>query len=146
MMSGVSINKFKYLHMQAAELHAAMSSCTALKVGAVAVKNNRIICTGYNGTLPGTDNCCEDLVNIDGVLTTITKDSVIHAEDNLIRFANDNNIDLTNTDIYITHSPCENCAKLIHGAKFANVYYSRAYKRTTGIDYLLSKNIGVFAI
>ncbi len=113
---------------------AKLSYAKRLKVGAVAVKDRRIICVGFNGTPPGEDNCCEDEHNV-------TKPNVIHAEDNLIRFANSNNIHIKDCDIYITHSPCINCAKLIHDSGFAKVYFSEYYRSSDGLDFL--KSVGI---
>jgi len=113
---------------------AKLSYATRLKVGAVAVKDRRIICVGFNGTPPGEDNCCEDENNV-------TKPNVIHAEDNLIRFAEKHKINLEGCDIYITHSPCRNCADLIHRAGFAKVYFSEYYRTSDGPEFLNSVGI-----
>ena len=103
-------------------------------MGAVAVRDRRIVCCGFNGTSPGEDNCCEDE-------NGFTKTNVIHAEDNLIRFANRDKIDLSSCDIYITHSPCSGCATKLIEAKFRKVFYSEDYRSRDGI--LLLQDAGV---
>ena len=71
--------------MDTAERFSQLSSAVRLKVGAVVVKDNRIISIGYNGTPAGWDNCCEEVVQLsDDTVTTKTKDEVIHAEANAV--------------------------------------------------------------
>lgn len=92
------------------------------KVGAVLVKNNRIISTGYNGTLEGLDNICEDEEGN-------TKDSVVHAEENAIINAYKNGItDLSDCELYVTLSPCANCCKLIYMSGITKVFYRDNYR------------------
>lgn len=93
-----------------------------MQVGALLVKDNRIISTGYNGTLSGLDNECEDLFNT-------TYDYVVHAEANAIINAYKLGInDLEQCEIFITHSPCANCLKLIAQAGIRKVYFNKLYK------------------
>ncbi len=113
---------------------AKLSYATRLKVGSVAVRDRRIVCCGFNGTSPGEDNCCEDE-------NGFTKPNVIHSEDNLIRFANRDGIDLSSCDIYITHSPCVGCAAKLIEAKFRKVFYCEDYRSKDGI--LLLQGAGV---
>ena len=118
-----------------AEATAQLSYATKLKVGAVAVSNRRIICQGYNGTPSGLSNICE----IDGK----TLPSVLHAEENLILFAAKKGIKLEDTTLYITHAPCINCARMIYGAGFKDVYFKDFYKSDEGIAFLISVNINI---
>lgn len=115
-----------------------MSRAERLKVGAVAVKDRRVICIGYNGTPEGENNCCEFT---DDYGTLITKPNVIHAEDNLIRFAQRHGISLEGCTLYITHCPCPNCCKHIVRAKFSRVVFSYIYKDMTGLPTLLDEGI-----
>ena len=118
------------LFMRFANDVANMSSAKRLKVGAVAVRDRRVIAIGYNGTPPGEDNCCE-YVNSDGEL--VTKDSVIHAEANLIKFSGENGIDLKHCVLYITHSPCPLCAVKIYEAGFSEIVYGKQFRDTSAL-------------
>ena len=117
-----------------------MSTAIRLKLGAVAVKERRVIAIGYNGTPPGHDNSCEitdDFGNL------VTKPNVIHAEDNLIRFAKERNIDLCGCTLYVTHSPCPNCCDLIRSAGFKEVIYGKPYRIMSGLTALRESRIMV---
>lgn len=128
------MNKWDRYFTDVALRTAALSYAERLKVGAVAVRDRRIICVGYNGTPPGESNQCEDEFNR-------TLPSVIHAEDNLIRFAHSNEIDIVGCTLYITHSPCINCAQLILQEGFSEVVYINEYRSADGIEKLKSNNI-----
>ena len=130
--------------MDTAERFAQLSSATRLQVGAVVVKDNRIISIGYNGTPAGWDNLCEDIIQLsDDTVTTKTKDEVIHAEANAIsKLARSNDSGL-GSDMFISHAPCVHCAKLIYGAGISKVYYRNSYRDTDGIDFLTKCNIEV---
>ena len=128
--------------MDTAERFAQLSSAKRLKVGAVVVKDNRIISIGYNGTPAGWDNCCEKTV--DGNLTT--KEEVIHAEANAISKlarAGEAGIDST---MFCTHAPCIHCAKLIYGAGIREVYYRDSYRDDSGLEFLRKCSIDVCRI
>lgn len=125
-----------------AKLTASLSYCKKLQVGAIAVKDKRIICTGYNGTLPGHDNCCEEeIIGENGLVTLSTKDSVEHAERNLIGYAARKGIALEGAYLYITHAPCEPCARAIANSGFSRVFFTELYKTDAGL--LLLKNLGI---
>ena len=130
--------------MDTAERFAQLSSAKRLQVGAVVVKDNRIISIGYNGTPAGWSNDCEDIVQWpDDTVTTKTKDEVIHAEANAIsKLARSNDSGL-GSDMFISHAPCVHCAKLIYGAGISKVYYRQSYRDTDGIDFLTKCNIDV---
>jgi len=115
-----------------------MSRATRLQVGAVAVKDRRVICIGYNGTPEGEDNCCEFT---DDYGNLVTKPNVVHAEDNLIQFAQRHGISLEGCTLYITHCPCPNCCKRIVRAKFNRVVFSHVYQDMSGLYSLLDKGI-----
>ena len=137
--------------MDTAERFAELSSATRLKVGAVVVKDNRIISIGYNGMPAGWSNECEYRVSEYNEVTkswylteeTKTKDEVIHAEANaILKLARDGESG-NGADLFCTHAPCINCAKLIYGAGIKKVYYRESYRDTFGTDFLSKCNIEV---
>jgi len=103
--------------MDTAERFSQLSSAKRLQVGAVVVKDNRIISIGYNGMPSGWTNECEDIVqHSDDTVKLVTKDEVIHAEANaIIKLARDGERG-NGSSLFCTHAPCIHCAKLIHGA------------------------------
>ena len=116
-----------------AELTATMSKATKLKVGAVFARDNRPLCTGWNGQLENSlDDSCETL--IDGQL--VTKPTVIHAEMNALRYMARAGISTEGATLYITHAPCLNCAKHLAGIGLAGVIYRHDYKSSDGVNYL----------
>ena len=125
--------------MRVAEATAEQSYAEKLKVGAVAVNDGRIICTGYNGTPPGEDNRCEDRVpdfdNI-GSWKLQTRPDVEHAERNLIYFAARKGIRLEGASLFVTTSPCMECARAIFNAGIAEVHYKDLFNDTTGLEWL----------
>lgn len=131
--------------MDTAERFAQLSSAKRLQVGAVVVKDNRIISIGYNGMPSGWTNECEEIVEVheDGGVITKTKDEVIHAEANAIsKLARSGDSGL-GASMFVTHAPCVHCAKLIYGAGISKVYYRNSYRDTDGIDFLNKCNIEV---
>jgi dCMP deaminase len=130
--------------MDTAERFAQLSSAVRLKVGAVVVKDNRIISIGYNGMPSGWSNECENIIqHSDDTITTVTKDEVIHAEANaIIKLARDGESG-NGASLFCTHAPCIHCAKLIHGAGIKTVYYRESYRDTLGLDFLNKCNIEV---
>ena len=130
--------------MDTAERFAQLSSAVRLKVGAVVVKDNRIISIGYNGMPSGWTNECENIIqHSDDTVTTVTKDEVIHAEANaIIKLARDGESG-NGASLFCTHAPCIHCAKLIHGAGIKTVYYRESYRDTLGLDFLEHCNIEV---
>ena len=132
-----------YLDM--ADRFAELSYAQRLKVGAIVVKDNRVISIGYNGTPAGWENSCEEVVEVheDGGVVTKTKDEVIHAEANAIgKLARDGEAGLDST-MFCTHAPCINCAKLIYGAGIRSLYYRNSYRDEDGIEFLKKCNIDV---
>lgn len=117
----------RYLRM--ALIWAENSYCERRKVGAIVVKNKMIISDGYNGTPSGFENVCEDDNNV-------TKPYVLHAEANAItKLARSNNSSDGST-MYITASPCIECAKLIIQAGVKRVVYGENYRLRDGLDLL----------
>lgn len=132
-----------YLDM--AERFAQLSYANRLKVGALVVKEHRVISIGYNGTPEGWDNTCEEVVEIheDGGVVTKTKDEVIHAEANAIsKLARDGESG-KDAAMFLTHAPCIHCAKMVYGAGIKNVYYRNSYRDENGIDFLKKCNVTV---
>lgn len=126
--------------MDTAKRFSELSTATKLKVGAVVVKDHRIISIGYNGTPPGWDNNCEYTTD-DGKLTT--KDEVIHAEANAIAKLSRDGESGLGSSLFCTHAPCIHCAKIIQGAGVKKVYYNQSYKNEDGIDFLIKSGIEV---
>ena len=124
-------------YMDTAERFAQLSSAKRLKVGAVVVKDHRIISIGYNGTPSGWDNSCENVVQLsDDTVTTKTKDEVIHAEANAILKLAKSNEGGDGAVLFCTHAPCVECAKLIYGSGINKVYYRNQYRDSSGLDFL----------
>lgn len=129
--------KYISYFMDIAERTSQMSQARRLKVGGVAVKNRRIISSGWNGTPEGWDNACETEVN--GQL--ITKPEVLHAEQNIICQLASGTETGKGASLFLTHSPCTECAKLIFQIGFKDVYYKEEYRDPTSINML--KRFGV---
>ncbi|KGN86732.1 MULTISPECIES: dCMP deaminase family protein [unclassified Porphyromonas] len=117
----------RYLRM--AEIWAENSYCERRKVGALIVKDKRIISDGYNGTPAGFENICEDDEGL-------TKQYVLHAEANALTKVASSTNDCSGATIYITASPCIECAKLIIQSKIRRVVYSEEYRLRDGVNLL----------
>lgn len=131
--------RFNTFFMRVALLSAENSYANRAKVGAVLVKEGRIICNSWNGTPSGFPNSCEDL--IDGKL--VTKPEVVHAEANVITWAAKNGISTNGTDLYVTLSPCMSCAVLIIQAGIKRIYYAAEYRNKEAISFLKNHGIDV---
>lgn len=131
--------------MDTAKRFAQLSSAVRLQVGAVVVKDNRIISIGYNGMPSGWTNVCENYFGLDfnGNPTLVTKDEVIHAEANaILKLARDGESG-NGSSLFCTHAPCIHCAKLIHGAGISKVYYREDYRDDNGLTFLKACDIEV---
>lgn len=117
----------RYLRM--AGIWAENSYCQRRKVGAIIVKNQMIISDGYNGTPSGFENVCEDEQGV-------TKPYVLHAEANAITKVARSNNSSDGATLYVTSSPCVECAKLIIQAGIKRVVYNEQYRLTDGVDLL----------
>ena len=136
--------KYVDMYMDWAARCAQLSHAVRLQVGAVIVKDDSVISYGYNGMPAGWDNNCEDEIIDDTLIVTLkTKPEVLHAESNavakLARSANSG----SGADIFITHAPCLDCAKLIYQAGIRRVWFSTAYRDTAGINFLKKSGIEV---
>ena len=136
--------KYIDLYMDWASRTAELSHARRLHVGAVIVKDDTVISYGYNGMPAGWDNNCEDeIYQQDGTVGTKTKPEVLHAESNAIaKLARSHNSGL-GADIFITHAPCIECAKLIYQSGINSVYYRSQYRNDDGIKFLLRSGIDV---
>lgn len=137
--------KFVVAHMKAARVYAELSSAKRLQVGCVVVKDNTIIGIGYNGMPSGWDNVCEDVVEVheDGGVITKTKPEVLHAETNAIAKVARSTNSTDGADMFVTHAPCLDCAKLIHRAGVKNLYFGKHYRDERGINFLQQCGVGV---
>lgn len=124
----------RYLRM--ARIWAENSYCKRRQVGALVVKDKMIISDGYNGTPSGFENVCEDEDNV-------TKSYVLHAEANAITKLARSSNNSDGSTLYITDSPCIECAKLIIQAGIKRVVYANKYRLTEGIDLLERAHIEV---
>lgn len=159
-------DKHLQMYMRIAEAVAETSSATRLKVGAVAVKNNMVIGTGYNGLPSGVDGDCEEWVNLSEETCEVPHDVMIaqgyaynsrnfhysglqtrkevrHGEANLLLNLAKSTESSKGATIFCTHACCKFCAMDIVDSGVAKVYYRHPYRSTEGIDYLLANNVQV---
>ena len=127
----------RYIRM--ASIWAENSYCTRRQVGALIVKNQRIISDGYNGTPSGFENICEDENNV-------TKPYVLHAEANAITKIARSNNSSDGATLYVTASPCIECAKLIIQSGIKRVVYSEKYRLEDGLELLKRAGIEVLYV
>ena len=149
--------------MDVAKRFAQISSARRLQVGAIVVKDDRIISIGYNGMPAGWDNNCENKVyfnegdhwnkpsswvdtnypfeDSDGKYHLKSKPEVLHAERNALDKLARTHESGTGASMFVTHSPCMECAKSIYGAGITTLYYDTEYRSTEGIEFL--KQCGV---
>jgi len=126
-------------YMDVAIRFSQLSTAHKLKVGAILVKDDRIISIGYNGTPKGWCNVCEDS-------NFKTKPEVIHAEMNCISKLAKSSESGINSVMFITHSPCMACAKSIFGSGITEVYFKYEYRDDSGIHFLKKCGINVLKI
>ena len=124
----------RYIRM--ASIWSENSYCQRRKVGALIVKDKMIIADGYNGTPSGFENVCEDD-------NTVTKPYVLHAEATAITKIARSNNSSDGATMYVTASPCIECAKLIIQAGIKRVVYSEHYRLEDGIELLKRAGIEV---
>ena len=120
------------IYLNIAEEIGKMSKCIQLKVGAIAVKNGRIISTGINGTPAGFINCNQYFSGRTPTREehhTFSEKYEIHAEQNMILYATKSRSTLEGCNVYVTHQPCSTCLKLLCNAGINNIYYRYAYDK-----------------
>lgn len=160
--------------MDTAARFAELSPARRRKVGAIIVKDDRIISIGYNGMPVGWDNECEykeymnaakagfmspekieeefpfeefdPTVGTNRKYRLVTKDEVLHAESNAIAKLAKSNDSGNGADIFITTSPCIHCAKLIHQSGIRRVWYNENYRNDAGIKFLEKSGVAVTQI
>ena len=169
--------KFLQAYMDVAERFSKLSHARRLHVGAIVVKDDRIISIGYNGMPAGWDNDCEDKeymsrdaggwLNPDEIYerwpfeeTVVvandnksfetsmryrlkTKPEVLHAESNAIAKLAKSNDSGDGADIFITHAPCIECAKLIYQSGIGRVYYGENYRDDAGVEFLKKSGVEI---
>jgi dCMP deaminase len=136
--------KFIDAYIDVAERFAQLSSAVRLQVGAIVVKDDRIISIGYNGMPAGWDNVCEDELHQPvGRVNLVTKPEVLHAEANAITKLARSSESGEGATIFVTHAPCMDCAKLIYQSGVATVYYKNDYRSTQGVEFLLRSGVEV---
>lgn len=126
-------------YLQMARIWAQNSYCQRRQVGALIVKNKMIISDGYNGTPMGFENVCEDE-------NGLSKPYVLHAEANAITKVARSGNSSEGATLYVTASPCIECAKLIIQAGIVRVVYCEKYRLTDGVDLLKRAGIEVVFI
>lgn len=163
--------KFKHAYMDTARRFAELSPAQRRKVGAIVVKDDRIISIGYNGMPVGWDNECEykeymnaakagfmsdeeaqekfpneefdPEVGANRRYRLVTKDEVLHAESNAIAKLAKSNESGLGADLFVTTAPCIHCAKLIHQSGIRRVWFSDSYRDTAGVDFLAKSGVAV---
>ena len=130
------MNKFDDKYLQMAAVWAKNSYCKRRQGGALLVKDKMIISDGYNGTPSGFENVCEDE-------NGVTKPSVLHAEANAISKVAKSGNSSAGATLYITASPCIECAKLIIQAGITRVVYKDEYRLLDGVELLRRAGIEV---
>ncbi len=132
-------DKIDSRYMRMARIWAENSYCTRRQVGALLVKNQMIISDGYNGTPSGFPNKCEDETNTSFPF-------VLHAEANAITKVARSNNSSDGATLYVTASPCMECAKLIIQAGIKRVVFGELYRISDGIDLLRQAGIEVMQL
>ncbi len=140
--------KFIQAYMDVAKRFAELSHARGLKVGAIAVKDDKIISIGFTGTPAGWDNNCENMVGYESNNVPVykTKPEVIHAESNCISKLARSSESGLGSDLFVTHSPCLDCAKLIYQSGIKRVFFGAAYRSTEGIVFLEKSGVEVHQI
>lgn len=151
------------IYMQMAYQIAKLSYAKRKRVGCLIVKDNQVIATGYNGTPHGFNNECEEVQNREienenhkKILEDkcyecgetycskeVTKREVLHAESNALAKVSKSTLSSDGADMYVTMSPCFDCAKLIIQSGIKNVFYSESYRDMSGIKLLEKAGIKV---
>jgi dCMP deaminase len=164
--------KFIDAYMKTAEVFAQLSSARRLHVGAIIVKDDRIISIGYNGMPSGWDNDCENVEwcsaggwlspeeieegwpyegtyldadgnEMQGRYRLKTKPEVLHAETNAIAKLAKSTESGADAVLFVTHAPCLDCAKLVYQSGINSVYYRNSYRNEDGINFLKKCNVEV---
>jgi dCMP deaminase len=141
--------KFIRAFMDTAKRFAKLSHARRLKVGAIIVKNDRIISIGYNGMPAGWDNNCEyEHYTLDNPndYELKTRPEVLHAESNALAKLAKSHESGEGADLFLTHSPCIDCAKMIYQSGIRRIYFETNYRSDDGIKFLQKSGIDVVRI
>ncbi len=122
--------------MRVAVIIAQRSTCNRLNVGAVVAREGRILTTGYNGPPSGMNHCSHE--------SEAPCDDSVHAEANAIVWAARYGMSTNDCELFVTHSPCVNCAKLIINAGLVRVVYGVEYRDPAGLDLLEAASVETF--
>lgn len=128
--------RYDRAYLRLAESWSKLSHCKRKQVGAIIVKDNIIISDGYNGTPAGFDNCCEDK-------NGVTHWYVLHAEANAILKVAKSTNNCKDATLYLTHSPCKDCSKLVLQSGIKRLVYKESYKDTSGITFLQNAGLEI---
>lgn len=131
--------RYDKAYLRMAHQWAKLSHCTRKQVGAIIVKDGMIISDGYNGTPAGFDNCCENEIGE-------THWYVLHAEANAILKVAKSTNNCFGATLYLTHSPCKDCSKLVLQAGIKRLVFSTAYKDPEGLNFLKGAGVEVIQI
>ena len=145
-------DRFVQAHMKVAKIYADLSYAKHKKVGAVIVRNDRILSIGYNGTPANWDNCCEETVLwhkgkqlLSPML--VTKPEVLHAETNAIaKLAASTESGKDATLFIYPYSPCMECAKLIYQSGISEIYFTEKYQNEDGLNFLKKAGVKVYQV
>lgn len=136
--------KFIEAYMKTAETFAELSSARRLHVGAIVVKDDRIISIGYNGMPSGWDNNCEyEIKYFPKMVELKTKPEVLHAETNAIAKLAKSTESGNGAILFVTHAPCLDCAKLVYQSGINSVFYRNSYRDDSGILFLQKAGVTV---
>ena len=139
-------SKFIPYYLGIAYETAKLSSANRAKVGAIIVKDDRIISIGYNGMPSGWDNECEEVVPPNEwveVEQLKTKPEVLHAETNAIAKVAQSTETSEGSTMFCTHAPCVDCAKLIYQSGIATLYFKHEYRDDAGLKFLKLSGVNV---
>ena len=142
-------SKFIPYYLGIAYETAKLSSANRAKVGAIIVKDDRIISIGYNGMPSGWDNECEEVVppNEWAEFEQLkTKPEVLHAETNAIAKLAKSSESGCGATMFVTHAPCIDCAKIVYQSGIDTVYYKNDYRSTQGLEFLTKSNVDVIKV
>ena len=129
--SKIRLNWNEYF-MSIALLSSQRSACERLKVGCILVNNNRLVCMGYNGFLPGGPHISRIRDN--------HEQATVHAEQNAISDAAARGVSVSNSKAYISHYPCINCFKILVAAQVKTIYYHNDYKNDLFVNEMAIEN------
>jgi dCMP deaminase len=143
--------KFIHYYMKIAEVTSNLSYAKRLQVGAVIVKENKILATGYNGMPSGWENVCEtehevwvgDHTKTEKTIELKTKPEVLHAESNALMKVAQSTESSQGSTLFCTHAPCIECAKLIYQSGISTLFYKEEYRNEEGLKFLRLSGVNV---